>query len=248
MKSLMKMSWMEFKLFLRDPASAFFTLVFPLLYLFIFGAIQGNEPSPIFGGSRVIDAAIPSMTAVSIAMAGMMSLTMTLTMYREKGVLRRLRTTPLSPITVLMPHVVVGVGMTFLSMLLLAAAGVLVYHVSFEGNILSVVGGFLLGCLGFFGVGFILAGSFSTIRTAWVVAIVLVYPMLLLSGAFFTVEVMPKVLQVISKFIPMTHVVNLLNGLWVGEPWSQHISEALVLVGLLVVGVLYSIKFFRWEQ
>ena len=61
MKSLLKMTWMEAKLFLREPVSAFFTLVFPLMYLFLFGAISGNEPTPQFGGQRTIDASIPAL-------------------------------------------------------------------------------------------------------------------------------------------------------------------------------------------
>ena len=49
MKSLIKMTWMEAKLFLREPVGAFFTLIFPLLMLFIFGTIYGNTPAPMPG-------------------------------------------------------------------------------------------------------------------------------------------------------------------------------------------------------
>jgi len=247
MKSLLKMSWMEAKLFLREPASAFFTLVFPLIYLFLYGAISGNQPTPMYGGQRAIDAAIPALTAVIIAMAGMMSNTMTMATYREKGILRRLRTTPVSPLTVLAAQVIVMFTMTCLGMLLLIAAGKLVYHVRFEGNVLSMMGGFVLSSLSFFGIGFILAGTMPTVRTAWVAAMVLVYPMLLLSGAFFSIELLPRAVQRVSAFIPLTYVVNLLGGLWTGEPWGAHLLDVGVLAGMLVLGVLLSGKLFRWE-
>jgi len=247
MKSLLKMTWMEAKLFLREPASAFFTLVFPLMYLLLFGAISGNEPSPQFGGQRTIDASIPSLTAVIICIAGLMSTTMTMSTYRERGVLRRLRTTPVSPLVVLLAQVIVVFAMTTLGMLLLIAAGVLIYGVRFEGNALSVLAGFVLSSLSFFGIGFILAGIMPTARSAWVVGMVLLYPMLLLSGAFFTVELLPVAVQKVTAFIPLTYVVNLLRGLWVGESWGQHLLDVGMLAGMLVVGVIVSARTFRWE-
>ncbi len=244
---LLKMTWMEAKLFLREPASAFFTLVFPLIYLFRYGMISGNEPTPMYGGQRTIDVAIPSLTAVIIAMAGLMSNTMTMATYREKGILRRLQTTPVSPLIVLGAQVIVIFTMTCLGMLLLIAAGKLVYHVHFEGNVFSLLGGFILCNLSFFGIGFILAGIMPTVRTAWVASMVLVYPMLLLSGAFFSVEILPAAVQKISAFIPLTYVVNLLRGLWAGAPWGDHLLDVGVLVGMLLVGVVVSAKTFRWE-
>jgi ABC-2 type transport system permease protein len=247
MKSLLKMSWMEAKLFLREPASAFFTLAFPLIYLFIYGMISGNEPTPQFGGQRMLDASIPGLIAVIISMTGLMSTTITLTTYREKGILRRLRTTPVSPLVVLIAQVIVVFVMTCLGMLLLVVAGMLVYHVRFEGHVFSMLGGFVLSSLSFFGIGFILAGSMSTVRSAWAVAMVLLYPMLLLSGAFFSVDILPAAVQKVSAFIPLTYVVNLLRGLWMGEAWSQHLLDVGVLAAMLVVGVLVSIKLFRWE-
>jgi ABC-2 type transport system permease protein len=247
MKSLLKMSWMEAKLFLREPASAFFTLVFPLIYLFLYGAISGNEPTPMYGGQRTIDAAIPALTAVIIAMAGLMSNTMTMATYREKGILRRLRTTPVSSLTVLAAQVIVMFAMTCLGMFLLIAAGKLVYQVRFEGNAFSLLGGFVLSSLSFFGIGFILASIMPTVRTAWVASMVLVYPMLFLSGAFFSVQLLPPAVQKISAFIPLTYVVNLLGGLWTGQPWGDHLLDVGVLAGMLVLGVFFSRKLFRWE-
>lgn len=247
MRSLFKMTWMEAKLFLREPASAFFTLVFPLIYLFMYGLISGNEPTPMYGGQRTLDVAIPSLTAVIIAMAGLMSNTMTMATYREKGILRRLQTTPVSPLVVLAAQVIVIFTMTGLGMLLLVVAGKLVFGVNFTGNGFSLLGGFILSSLSFFGIGFILAGIMPTVRTAWVASMVLVYPMLFLSGAFFSIEVLPAAVQKVSNFIPLTYVVNLLRGLWYGESWGSHLLDAGVLVGMLLLGIGISARTFRWE-
>ena len=247
MKSLLKMTWMEAKLFLREPMSAFFTLVFPLMYLFLFGIISGNEPTPQFGGLRMIDASIPRLTAVIICITGLMATTMALATYREKGVLRRLRTTPVSPLVVLLAQVIVVFIMTALGMLLLILAGKLVYHVHFTGNAFSVLAGFVLSSLSFFGIGFVLAGTLPTVRSAWVVGMVLLYPMMFLSGAFFTVDILPPAVKTVSAFMPLTYVVNLLSGLWIGEPWSRHLLDVAVLAVILVLGILISVKAFRWE-
>ncbi len=247
MKSLLKMTWVEAKLFFREPVGAFFTLILPLLFLFLFGSMYGNKPVAQFGGQGTIDISIPSYTAMIIATSGLMSITITMAAYREKGVLRRLRTTPVSPLVVLGAQVIVVFAMTCLGMLLLIVAGKLVYHIRFEGNALSVLGGFVLSCLSFFALGFILAGVIPTARTAQIVGLVLLYPMLFLSGAGYPRELLPEAIRKVSAFLPLTYVVNLLRGLWIGEAWGKHLLDIGVLVGVLVLGIIISVKTFRWE-
>lgn len=247
MKSLRKMIWMEAKLFLREPVGAFFTLVFPLMMLFLFGSIYGNEPTPLFGGQGTIDISIPTYTAMIIGTTGLMSTTITMATYRENGILRRLRTTPVSPLAVLGAQVVVVFAMTGLGMLLLITAGKLVYHVRFEGNAFSMLAGFVLSSLSFFGIGFILAGTMPTARTAQIVGLVILYPMLFLSGAGFPRELLPEGIQKVSNFLPLTYVVNLLRGLWIGETWGMHWLDVSVLAGMLVIGIVVSVRTFRWE-
>jgi len=247
MKSLLKMTWMEAKLFLREPMGAFFTLAFPLMMLFLFGSIYGNEPTAMFGGHGTIDVSIPAYTAMIIATSGLMSITITMAAYRENGVLRRLRTTPISPFIILTAQVIVIFTMTCLGMLLLIVAGILVYHIRFEGNALSVLGGFVLSSLSFFALGFVLAGLMPTARTAQVVGMVILYPMLFLSGAGFPRELLPEAIKKVSAFLPLTYVVNLLRGLWIGDPWSMHWLNVGVLAGMLLLGAIVSSKTFRWE-
>jgi ABC-2 type transport system permease protein len=248
MNSLLKMTWVEAKLFLREPVGAFFTLVFPLMMLFLFGLIYTNNPIPGMEGQISISSFVPILTAMIIGTTGLMSTTITMATYRENGILRRLRTTPVSPLIVLTAQVIVIFAMTSLGVILLFTAGMLVYQVSFEGSILSMLAGFLLASLSFFGIGFIVAGSMPTARTAQIVGLVLLYPMVFLSGAAgFPRELLPAAVQNISAVLPLTYVVNLLSGVWIGEAWSQHFTDVLVLAGILVAGVLISIKIFRWE-
>jgi ABC-2 type transport system permease protein len=182
-----------------------------------------------------------------IATSGLMSITITLASYREHGILRRLRTTPVTPAVILAAQVIVVFTMTLLGMILLIIAGKLVYHVTFEGNIFSVFGGFLLSCLSFFALGFVLAGLMPTARTAQIVGMVILYPMLFLSGAGFPRELLPETIKKVSAFLPLTYVVNLLRGLWIGESWHAHLLDAGVLAGIIVLGVIISTRTFRWE-
>jgi ABC-2 type transport system permease protein len=247
MKKYFKMTLMEMKLFLRDPLCTFFTLVFPLMYLFLFGFISGNEPTPMFGGRNMIEAAIPNLTATIISMMGLMFITITMATYREKGILRRLRTTPVSPLVLLVAQLVVVFSMTCLGMLLLITAGMVFYDVTIQVNVFNVLAGFVLSSLSFFGIGFVLAGTLPSARTAQMVGMVLFYPMILLSGAFFPLDLLPDGVQKVADYLPLTFVVKLMTGLWYGEPLSDHMLSVGVLTGILVLSVIVSIKTFRWE-
>jgi len=135
----------------------------------------------------------------------------------------------------------------YLGTLLLVIAGNLIYHVRIGGNVLNLVGGFSLSSLSFFGIGLILAGVMPNARLAQVVAMVLLYPMLILSGAAWPRELMPATVQKISAALPLTYVVNLLRGLWAGQSWGSHLLDVAVLAGMLVVGIIVSARTFRWE-
>jgi ABC-2 type transport system permease protein len=247
MHGFWKLSWVEIKLFLREPYAAFFTLAFPLMLLFLFGSIYGNEPTPFFGGYGSVDVLLPAYAAMMIATSGLLSLTIVMASYRDAGILRRLRATPLRPQTILAAQVVVIFLMSVVGVALLIVAGKVVYGLRFAGNPLSVLGAFVLSSLSFFALGFVLAGVMPTARTAQVVAMVLFYPMIFLSGAAIPREVLPETIRRVAQLLPLTHVVNLMRGLWIGDGWGVHLTEVWVLVALMVVGVIVSAKTFRWE-
>jgi ABC-2 type transport system permease protein len=110
-----------------------------------------------------------------------------------------------------------------------------------------VILGFLLSSCSFFALGFVLASISRTARSANVMVMALYYPMLFLSGAAIPKYVLPEAVQTYGQILPLTHVVNLLTGLWLGEPWSEHLTEVAVLVIMMVVGLIVSAKTFRWE-
>ena len=247
MRGFWKLAWVEIKMYLRQPQAAFFTILFPLILLFIFGVIYGNKPNPLFGGRGMVDVSTPAYLAMIIASTGLLTITIAVSSDREKGILRRYRATPLRPAALLTSQIVVHFLMTLLGGAILILSARLVYGLRFSGQAGLVFLGFTLSSLSFFAIGFLLASLARTARTAYILGMVLYFPNLFLSGATIPKETFPEALRAAGKFIPLTHVVNLLQGLWFGNPPARYALEAGVLAGLLVVGVVVSAKTFRWE-
>lgn len=247
MRGLWKLTWTEIKLYIREPVAAFFTLGFPLILLFAFGSIWGNRPSPFFGGFGYIDTLIPAYTAAIIATSGLMSLSITMSTYREYGILRRLQATPLRAQTILTAQVIMLLLMTTLGTILLITAGKIIYGLRFGGNAFYVIFAFILSCFSFFSLGFVIAGVLPTARTAQAVAMILFYPMVFLSGATIPREILPMSVRKFAQVLPLTYVVNLMRGLWIGNGLEKHLTEIAILLLLIVVCVIISAKTFRWE-
>lgn len=224
---------------------AFFTVAFPLIVLFVFGSIFGNQPAPEMGGRGTVDVSVPGYIAMIIGTTGMIGLPITLASYREQGVLRRLRATPLHPSIILGAQVIVNLVMTALGVSLLVVAARLVYDLRLPASPFAVALAVVLGSLSFFALGFVLAGLLSTARSAQTVGMALFFPMLFLSGAAMPRQMFPETLQRISEFLPLTHVTVLVERLWLEGSWN--VMALLVVAGMLFVGVAVSARTFRWE-
>jgi ABC-2 type transport system permease protein len=247
MRTLWKLTLVQAKLFLREPIGAFFTLAFAPLVLILFGFIYGNDPVPMFGGRGSMDVSVPAYMSLVIGTAGLMGVPIATSARREAGSLRRFRATPLRPLTYLISDVVVYFVMTLLGILILVLVGKGVYNVRFEGNPLSVFAAVCLGTSAFLALGYVIAGLAPTARVAQIVGMVIFYPMMFLSGSSMPLETLPAGVRSVSRFLPLTHVVTLTRGLWIGDGWGQHLTEVGILLGVLVLGVLVSVKTFRWE-
>ncbi|GJM41836.1 MAG: transport permease protein [Ardenticatenaceae bacterium] len=245
MNALQKMARVEFKLALREPVATFFTLVFPVLILFLFGSIYGNEPSDFLGGRGNVDNSVPGYIAMVIATTGMMSLPIGLATYRELGVLRRYRATPLRPQTLLGARIIVHTLISVIGSAVLVLAGVLVYDMALPTNIPALILAFLLGSTSFLAVGFLLASVLPNANTATAVGMAVLYPMLFLSGAGLPREILPDNLVTFGNFLPLTHVVELLKDVWYNNSWN--LTSLAVVIGMMLVAGALSVRTFRWE-
>ncbi|MBN2460480.1 MAG: ABC transporter permease [Candidatus Cloacimonetes bacterium] len=247
MKKFSKLAVTEFRLFLREPEAAFFTFIFPILMLFIFGSIYGNRQTEFFSGYGSVDASVPAYIAMIIATTGLLSISITVAMYRERGVLKRYRTTPLSSSSVMISQILVGFIMTLIGAVILIITAKLLYNLRFGGNVIDVAIAFILSSSSFFALGFLLAGIAPTARSANVIGMAIYFPNLFLSGATFPKQVFPAALDKISHFIPLRYVVEVMQGMWFGHNWSQHHRDVVILLVILVISVIISALTFRWE-
>lgn len=245
MKQLSKLTWTELKLQLREPLATFFTLIFPLMLLIVFGSIFGNEPEAFLGGFGQVDLSLPGYIGLIIGTVGLLSIPTTLANYREQGILRRYQATPLRPSTVLWAQVAVNVLMTALGIAILVVAGRLLFDLRPPTLTLAMVPAIALASFSFFAVGFMMAGVMPTPRSAQAVGMALLYPMLFLSGAAMPRQIMPETMQRIAEFLPLTHVVILLEELWFAGEWNT-ISLGVVCL-MLVAGLVITRYTFRWE-
>ena len=247
MRGFTNLTAMAIKLYLREPIAAFFTMAFPVLLLVLFGSIYGNEPNAMFGGYGSMDVSMPNYTGLILGTVGLMSIPITTAGYREQGILRRFRATPMHPLTYMAADVCTNLLMTVAGMLLLLAVGWVLYRVRFEGEFISYFVAVVLGCLAMFSLGYLIASLAPGARLAQVIGMVIFYPMMFLSGAGMPIEILPESIRKISAFLPLTYVVNLLRGMWFGEAWSAHTMDVAVVIGMvLIVGGLAG-RFFRWE-
>ena len=247
MKGLRQLILTNLKLALRDPISTFFIVAFPPMVVVIFGAMYGNKPMEILGGRGSMDLSMPGYTAMIIGTVGFMNVPIAISAYRELGVLRRFRATPLRPLTYILADVVSNLALTLLGMVGLVIAGTLLYHVHSEGQVLPLLAGVVFSGLAMFAIGYVIGGLVPSARAAQVVGMVIFYPMMFLSGATMPLEIMPESIRRISNFLPLTYVVKLLRGLWFGEAWRAHLQEMAVLGGVLLVCTIVAARFFRWE-
>jgi ABC-2 type transport system permease protein len=247
MRGFFTLTWVDLKLYFREPLATFFTLAFPPLMVLLFGAMYGNDPSSLFGGRGSMDVSMPAYTAMILATVALIGVPITLGGYREAGVLRRYKATALRPFTYIASDVVANLLMVLVGMVGLVLAGRLLYRVQFQGSVPAVIAAVLFCALAMFAVGYLIASVAPNARTAQVVSLVLFYPMLFLSGASIPLEIMPAGIRQVANVLPLTYVVKLLRGLWFGEPWGQHLLETAVLGGMLVVGAALAARFFRWE-
>jgi len=238
---------METKLYLREPVAAFFTFAFAPMMLILFGSIYGNRPSPMLGGRGMVDVSVPAYLGLIVATVGLISVPIGTAARREAKILRRFRATPLPPAAYLTAQISMYMGVTLLGGIALILAGRLLFGMRFDGNPLAVVAGFLLGALAFLGLGMTIGSLAPTARTAQAVGMILSFPMMALGGAWMPLEILPESIRRISAWLPLTHFVVLMRGLWAGGSLGSHLGDLAFLAATGAIGGALAARFFRWE-
>jgi len=247
MKILLKTAKVEWKMNARNFLNIFFSLIFPVMMLLLFGSMYGNDPSPYYGGHGSVDVSTPGYLCMVIAVSGLMTLPITVSQYRERKILKRFMATPIKPFDILVAQLIVNAIVTFLGSLLLIIIGVIVFDLKFYGNIILVFISFLLIIASIFSIGLFIAGFTKNAKAALAISYVIYFPMLFLSGATIPLQFMPEAIKTISKFLPLTYGIDLLRGLWLGESITNFGFEIAVLIGVFIILSALAIKTFKWE-
>jgi len=249
MRGLVQLTWLEIKIFLREPLGAIGTLVIPVILFLVVGRAmnRGGGTARTPGGFEFMQSGLPVMVSVFMAIGAVTSLVAIISIYREGGILKRLRATPLRPHTILSAHVLVKLIFTALTLSLMMLAGRRFYPPGLQAPVLSFALAVLFSTLSILSIGFVIASLVRTARFAQPVGALIFYPMIALSGLFVPVEAFPPGLQVVARILPLTYIVSLLRGIWMGESWFVHLGDvaALAIAGVLFVAV--SARVFRWE-
>jgi ABC-2 type transport system permease protein len=248
MRGLWKLTWIEIKVFLREPMGAFGTIVFPVVIFLVIGRVVGRRMAPsAIASSGFMQAGLPIIVSLLIVISAVLSLVTIISIYREGGILKRLRATPLRPQTILTAQVLVKLALSAATLLLMILAGKRYYPADIHVHLFSFTMALLAGTLSILSIGFLIASIVPTARFAQPIGAAIFYPMLAISGLFMPVASMPPALRAVAQVLPTTYAVSLLEGIWKGDAWSAHLGDVAALaVGFLICTAL-SAKVFRWE-
>ena len=217
MQALRKLTWVELKLFAREPFSLIFTLAFPIVLLVVLiGTFKPNNPN--FGGHLPSNYYLASYIGVVIGAIGLIALPVHLAAYRERGVLRRFQASAIPTWTVVGAHLATGLVMAAVGSIVLVLAAVLIYGAALPSSILPVLGAFVLATLAFQAIGFLLGSVMRSARAAQAVGMLLFFPMWLLSGAAPPPSVMSAGMRQVSDVLPLTFAVRAIQQPWLGSP------------------------------
>jgi ABC-2 type transport system permease protein len=244
--ALSRLTVTETKLFFREPLIVFFALGFPAILLVILGAIPAfQEPKENLGGLRVIDLYVPIVVAMGLAVSALNSLPQLFATYREKGVLRRMRTTPVEPVVMLGAQLLMSTVLSVVSMVIVLAIGRLAFDVELPRQVPAYVASYLLAALSMFAVGLLVASLAPTGKSAGAAGTLLFFPFVFFAGLWIPRDSMNDVLRTISDVTPLGAGVQALQDATAGH-WPQPLHLAVMLGWTIVAGGLAA-RYFRWE-
>lgn len=237
----------ENRSFWRNPAAAFFTIVFPLMMLLIFAAVFGSEVTPL--GVTTAQFYAPSLAVFGAVSAAYTSLAIGTSLSRDLGVLKRVRGTPLPPWAYMAARIGTSVWIAALSIGLMLTVGVVFYDLEITtGSLPTLIVVFIMGVAAFSALGLAVTSA-ATADSVPAITNATLLPLAFISGVFFppTVE-MPQWLDNIAGWFPLKHfVAPYVDAFTPGGsddiPWV----DVAWLAGWLVIGLVAALLFFKWD-
>jgi ABC-2 type transport system permease protein len=235
----------EQRVYWRNLPTAFFTFFLPLLFL-VFLGVFGKDKT--VNGHPYAYLFVPGMLGTATVMTTYAGLAITLTIRRDRGMLKRVRGTPLPPSEYL-------AGLVLSTSLVLALESVvvlLVGHLAFDVALPTawpeLVGLVVLGAACFAGLGIATTRIVPSAEGSSAVVNAIYVPVLVLSGAFFPVSGMPTVLRWISDALPLSHLLSAMQAVFIdGGMGRDELLGLLVVVAWGIAGAVLALRTFNWE-
>ena len=236
----------ELKLSLRDMNMPIFAIIMPLVIFIILGIIYGTKPAYDGADYTFMEQSFGAVSAVAICASGLMGLPLAVSDLREMKILKRLRVTPVSPVFVLVVELSMYIIYCAVSLAMLSVAALL-WGVRLHGSLLAFIGSWLLTMLSTLSIGMLAGGVAQDTKQAGVIASILYFPMLIFSGTTLPIEVMPKAMQKIVSFFPLTQGLTMMKNTFLGIDTDSVLLPICVMIGVTALCTGLAVRFFRWE-
>ncbi|WP_020658958.1 ABC transporter permease [Amycolatopsis benzoatilytica] len=238
MRGLRELCWVELKLFFREPLTVLFVLILPVIVLYVLNGVFGNRTSAgVYNGLGPIDFYTPTYVALVAATAGVLSVSVHLAAYRERGVLRRFRASPLPTAALLAAHVFVALLMGVTGAILIAVLSATGYGGALPHDWPGTVLAFLLVSIAFAALGVLLGILLRTARAAQGLGVLLFFVFMMLGGAGPPKEVLPATLARLADAVPLTYAARALRGPWLGLGWDTGAVAVMAALLVLTIGL-----------
>ena len=239
----------EHRAFWRNPAAAFFTFVFPLLFMVIFNTLFGSSGGAV--GQRASDFYTPAIIVFSVINATFTSLVMTVTAARERGILKRIRGTPLPPWAYLAGRIGLSIGIAVVLVAIVAAFGALLYDVRVPwARLPALLLTLAVGAATFSVLGLALTGFVPNQDAAPALANAVILPLLFISNVFIRLaDGAPAWIQTLSSFFPVRHFADAMMTIYAPSTSGSGLDPGhlAVMLGWAVAGLALALWRFRWE-
>lgn len=242
-RGMLALAWAFWLETWRAKAAIFWNLAFPLLFIIGFPILFGG------GDAEQIRYIVPGVMSLNLIAAAFFGITMTMVSLRESGLYRRLRATPLRPISVVAAHGITSLVNVLISLALQLVVARLAFQFEVRGNPLELLCAFLVCAFALIPLGLIVGSAARDMKSAPAIGNLLFFPLAFLSGAAMPLFLMPDWLQQVARLLPTTYVVEIMRGAvaWGEGPWTLPVSLAvLLLTG--AIGLAFDAALFRWES
>jgi ABC-2 type transport system permease protein len=236
----------EFRLLVREPMILFWALIFPVGLLVVLGSSVSDKPKAALGGLPFIVVYTPVLMTFTLTLLSLSAMPATLASYRDKGYLKRLRTTPVGATRLLAAQLTLVFGLAGSVVILI----MLVSHFGYKVPLPSEAGGFVLAILltmaAMAALGLLIASLATSQRVAGATGGILFFPLMFFAGLWVPQQSMGHVLRTISQYTPLGAAVPSITNSDFGRwPGTTHL---IVLAAYAIILLQISIRFFRWSR